>query len=136
MSLNILHELPDPDTYNALRLSGGLSGYSIEAARLGLPRSLFCVLLELDGEIIGMGRLTGDGALVVQIVDIVVKPQHHGKGYGRVIMEELKSYIELNVPDTAYVNLLADVPANKLYEKFGFRETGPRTIGMAYKKGA
>ena len=36
----------------------------------------------------------------------------------------------------AYVNLLADVPANRIYEKFGFRETAPKTVGMAKRNGA
>jgi hypothetical protein len=25
------------------------------------------------------------------------------------------------------------VPANRLYEKFGFKETAPRSLGMAYR---
>lgn len=135
MQPHIVERLPDPQTYIDLRRSGGLSGYSLEAAKAGLPKSLYCIVLELDGQDIGMGRIVGDGALAVHIVDIVVRPEHHGKGYGRMIMQALSDYIAANVPDTAYVNLLADVPANRLYEKFGFRETAPHTIGMAYKKG-
>lgn len=130
----VLHQLPDPDTFLALRKAGGLSSFSREAAVKGLPNSLFSVLLEEDGKIIGMGRVLGDGALVIHIVDIVVRPEHQGKGYGRLIMQEIANFIENNVPDTAYVNLLADVPADKLYAKFGFEPTGPATIGMAYKK--
>ncbi|MBS8261612.1 N-acetyltransferase [Roseibium polysiphoniae] len=136
MAPKIVERLPDPQTYLDLRAAGGLSSYSLEAARTGLPKSLHCVVLELGGEDIGMGRIVGDGALSVQIVDIVVRPEYHGKGYGRLIVQALSDYIASNIPDTAYVNLLADVPANRLYEKFGFRETAPATIGMAYKKGS
>jgi GNAT superfamily N-acetyltransferase len=135
VSPKVVYRLPDPATYVALRTACGLSAYSLEAAEAGLPKSLFCVLLEVDGKPVGMGRLVGDGALAVQIVDILVLPGHQGKGYGRLIVQEVTDYISANVPDTAYVNLLADVPANRLYEKFGFRETAPQTIGMAYKKG-
>lgn len=135
MMPQVVHRLPDPATYVALRKACGLSAYSQEAAAAGLPRSLFCLLLEADGEPIGMGRIVGDGALVIHVVDIMVLPEHQGKGYGRMIMQEVSDYILANVPDTAYVNLLADVPANKLYEQFGFAETAPQTIGMAYKKG-
>ncbi|MEP2703731.1 MAG: GNAT family N-acetyltransferase [Roseibium sp.] len=131
----ILHRLPDSETYLDLRKSGGLSAYSLEAANAGLPNSLFGVLLEVDGRAIGMGRIVGDGALSVQIVDIVVRPEFRGLGYGRLIMRELSDFVARSVPDTAFVNLLADVPANKLYEKYGFRETAPETIGMAFKKG-
>lgn len=131
----IHHRLPDAETFLFLRRAGGLSGYTPEAAARGLPNSLFSVLLEEDGKIIGMGRVVGDGALVIHIVDIVVVPEYQGKGYGRLIIEEIMNFIDRTVPDTAYVNLLADVPADKLYAKFGFEETGPKTIGMAIKKG-
>ncbi|WP_417667942.1 GNAT family N-acetyltransferase [Roseibium sp.] len=135
MAVEIFERLPDPQTYLDLRQAGALGPYSLEAAKAGLPKSLHCVVLEMDGQDIGMGRIVGDGALVVHIADIVVRPEHHGKGYGRLIMQALSDWIARNVPDTAYVNLLADVPADRLYEKFGFRETAPKTIGMAFKKG-
>lgn len=135
MTPQVVYRLPDPATYVALRKACGLSAYSLEAATAGLPRSSFCVLLEVDGKPIGMGRIVGDRALAIHIVDIMVLPEHQGKGYGRSIMQEVSDYISANVPDTAYVNLLADVPANRLYEQFGFAETAPQTIGMAYKKG-
>ncbi|MFN7125708.1 MAG: GNAT family N-acetyltransferase, partial [Allorhizobium sp.] len=35
------------------------------------------------------------------------------------------------LPKSAYVSLIADVPANRLYSQFGFDETAPRSVGMA-----
>jgi hypothetical protein len=46
-------------------------------------------------------------------------------------MTELTRYIADNLPRSAYVSLIADVPANRLYEQFGFVETAPRSVGMA-----
>ena len=34
-------------------------------------------------------------------------------------------HIETELPASAYVSLIADVPANRLYEQFGFKETAP-----------
>ncbi len=133
MPLTVHHKVPSVQTYLGLRKAGGMGSYSEEAARIGLANSMFSVVLELDGEPIGMGRLVGDGGCFVQVTDIVVDPEHHGKGHGRQIMDELIAYLKANVPETAYISLLADVPANRLYEKYGFRETAPATVGMAMR---
>ncbi|MNU94152.1 hypothetical protein D3C71_841070 [compost metagenome] len=47
-------------------------------------------------------------------------------------MTAIMEYVNTMLPKTAYVSLIADVPANKLYEQFGFRETAPRSVGMSY----
>jgi hypothetical protein len=41
--------------------------------------------------------------------------------------------IRRNSPPGAYVNLLADAPGRRLYERHGFRETAPTSIGMAMR---
>ena len=46
-------------------------------------------------------------------------------------MKELMEFVTSHLPVSAYVSLIADVPANRLYEKFGFVETAPRSVGMA-----
>jgi ribosomal protein S18 acetylase RimI-like enzyme len=127
----IRHEPPDPVTYLTLRKAGGLSPFSEEAARRGLAGTLFGVSLLHDGAVIGMGRVVGDGGCFYQIVDIVVVPAHQGRGLGKMIMSALMEYLRSHAPKSAYVSLIADVPANALYEKFGFRETAPRSLGMA-----
>ncbi|MGE1080630.1 GNAT family N-acetyltransferase, partial [Bacillus subtilis] len=75
----------------------------------------------------------GDGGCFFQVVDIAVKPEHQGRGLGKAIMNALMEHVKSEFPASAYVSLIADVPANKLYEKFGFKETAPRSLGMAYR---
>lgn len=132
----VRHKVPTVETYLSLRKAGGMGSYSEESAAAGLPHSLFSVVVEIDGKTVGMGRLVGDGGLFVQVTDIVVLPEHQGKGLAKRIMSELMNWITENLPTGAYVNLLADVPANKLYEKYGFKETAPKTIGMAKRSEA
>jgi ribosomal protein S18 acetylase RimI-like enzyme len=82
-----------------------------------------------------MGRLIGDGGCFFQIVDIAVDPRHQGKGLGKAIMSRLMAYVTEALPSSAYVSLIADVPANRLYEQYGFKETAPASLGMAYRVG-
>lgn len=132
-NFSILHEAPDPQEYIGLRLEGGISGKSKEAATIGLKNSLFAVSIYDQGVLIGMGRIIGDGGAFFQVVDIVVKPNYQGKGLGKAVMRELMDYLDNHTYSGSYVSLIADDPANKLYEQFGFRYTYPASHGM-YRK--
>lgn len=136
MSLDLAHlkvtnATPSVKEYLKLRREGGLSPFSEEAAQIGLKGTLFAVTLRLEDEAVGMGRIIGDGGCFFQIVDIAVDPRLRGKGLGKQIMENLIDYADMYLPDTAFLSLLADVPADKLYSKFGFAETAPISLGMS-----
>lgn len=131
MTISVIAKTPDPDTYLNLRAAGGLSPYEREAAEIGLKNSLYSVMLFDAAKPVGMGRLVGDRGLFVQVTDIVVHPDYQGRGLGQKIMAALVKHIETELPPSIYVSLIADVPANRLYEKFGFRETAPASLGMA-----
>ncbi|UZD14843.1 GNAT family N-acetyltransferase [Virgibacillus natechei] len=116
--------------YNDLRLEGGISGKSQETATIGLKNSLFAVCIYDKNTLIGMGRVIGDGEAFFQVVDIVVKPSYQGKGLGKMVMKEIMNYLDQNTYPGSYVSLIADDPANKLYEQFEFRYTYPGSHGM------
>lgn len=123
--------IPAIATYQLLRVAAGLSAKSTEAAAKGLPNSLFAVQVLLGDEVVGMGRIIGDGGCFFQVVDIAVLPAHQGKGLGKRIMREITQFIETDVPPSAYVSLIADGQAQDLYAQFGFRHTAPASVGMA-----
>ncbi len=127
----LLNETPTIETYLNLRAVCGLSAFSEGAADIGLKGSHYAVVLKHDERTVGMGRIVGDGGCFFQIVDICVLPEHQKMGLGKVIMGALVAHLEHHAPARAYVSLLADVPADKLYEQFGFQPTGPKSIGMA-----
>lgn len=123
-------ELPAVETYLRLRPAAGLSAMPPEAAALGLPNTWHAVQVRHGGEPVGMGRVIGDGGCFFQVVDICVLPEHQGRGLGKRIMAELIGELERRAPVGAYVSLIADGDARHLYEKFGFRETAPASVGM------
>ena len=92
-TITVNEEIPGPDEFIALRAAAGLSPRTPEAARLGLPRSLFAVCVRREAELIGMGRIVGDGGCSFQIVDIAVHPDYQRQGLGTRIMEALMHYI-------------------------------------------
>lgn len=64
------------------------------------------------------------------MTDIAIEPAHQGRGLAKWIMQALADFIA-RLPKSAYVSLIADVPANRLCAQFGFEETAPRSVGMA-----
>lgn len=120
--------------YQNLRVDSGLSKKTDKASKIGLKNSIYSIMIEFKGTIIGMGRIIGDGGCFCQIVDICVHPKHQGKGLGKIIMKNLTSFINDNLPESCYVSLIADGNASFLYEKFGFKDTLPKSKGMYLKR--
>ncbi|KAL9130560.1 MAG: hypothetical protein Q9217_001273 [Psora testacea] len=140
MSYGVLHATPAPETYMHLR-SKTLSPKTLTASKIGLANSLFSVqILVPDAtipsskdeyprqqDVVGMGRVTGDGGCFFEVVDICVLPEHQGKGLGKKIMTEIKQWLDENVPQTGFVSLFADGQAKDLYAQYGFK---PYQLGI------
>ncbi|MDE1207156.1 GNAT family N-acetyltransferase [Tenacibaculum larymnensis] len=122
------------DIYQKLRIDCGLSSKTDKASRIGLKNSIHSMMIEFENEIIGMGRIIGDGGCFCQIVDICILPKHQGQGLGKIIMRNLTEFINDELPESCYVSLIADGNASFLYEKFGFKNTMPESKGMFLKK--
>jgi GNAT superfamily N-acetyltransferase len=121
---------PTPAEYCALRHAAGLSAMDESAAALGLPASWCAVSLRVGGELVAMGRIVGDGALFLQVVDVAVRPDWQRRGLGRRVMAALMDQARRRAPKGVVVTLLADGEACRLYGQFGFRLSAPRSQGM------
>jgi len=126
----LVFETPAAAEYCALRRAAGLSAMDEGAAAVGLPASWCAVCLRDGDTLVGMGRMVGDGALFLQVVDIAVRPQWQRRGLGRRIMGALMDEARRRAPTGVIVTLLADGEACRLYEQFGFRLSAPRSQGM------
>lgn len=129
-------DIPEVEEYLALRQTCGLSARGREASKTGLSNSIYSVIIRRssDQKLVGMGRIIGDGGTVYQIVDIAVHPKEQGKGLAKNLMNLLMTYIRNEIDPQAYVNLIADRPADDLYKQFGFVETAPESLGMYLKR--
>lgn len=123
--------MPPVEDYRRLRAVSGLTPRSREASEAGLPRSCHGVHVVREGAVVGMGRVVGDGALVFTVCDVAVDPAHQGRGLGHAIMCALVGHLREAVPAEAYVSLVADGEAHRLYARFGFEPVTPASIGMA-----
>ncbi|MBB2942493.1 GNAT superfamily N-acetyltransferase [Actinoplanes lutulentus] len=128
---------PSIDEYLILRTESGLTPPSREQATAGLNGSWAAVHVRHDesGDAVGMGRVLGDGGWYFHVIDMAVLPGHQRKGLGDAVLTALLERIRRDAPPGAYVNLLGDPPGRRLYERHGFAETAPHSIGMALRLG-
>lgn len=128
---DLSYAVPPLDDYLRLRPLAGLSPHERASAEVGLANSCVAVTVHREGAVIGMGRVIGDGGLNFQVVDIAVDPAFHGRGLGKAIMRALMDRLAEIVPGRAYVSLIADGEAHRLYAQYGFKPVQPASQGMA-----
>ena len=117
----IIERAPAVEEYRALCTAVGWAPeLNFEAAAKALENSLYAVVVVWEDKTIGMGRIIGDGAVYLSLEDIVVFPEHQGKGVGAMIVERLMSYLNENAPDRAVVSLRAVRGTVPFYARFGF----------------
>lgn len=72
------------EDYCMLRESAGWANFSKTQTEKALRNSLYTVIATNDKQVVGMGRLIGDG-MYYTIVDIVVQPAYQKKGIASTI---------------------------------------------------
>ena len=124
-------ETPGSEEYRRLRTTAGLTARSRTAAEAGLPNTVAGAVVRTDdGVAVAMARAVGDG-LNYEVVDVAVDPEHQGRGLGKQVMAALMDQLRAIAPAEAYVSLIADGEAHRLYAQYGFEPTAPASIGMA-----
>lgn len=101
-----------------------------EAIGRALASSLFSVVAEDDGLLVGLGRVVGDGGLYFYVQDVMVHPSFQGKGLGTQLMQRVMGYIGAEAPPGAFVGLMASQGLGSFYASFGFHPREPDAPGM------
>lgn len=112
----------DVNTYLNLRKAVDWKPFTEEQAKKAIEGSILTVVAYDEDRPVGMGRIVGDGAVICYIQDLIVIPEHQGKGVGQKIMESLIDYVEeLRLPDTQIMlDLMCAVGREDFYKKYGF----------------
>ena len=129
----VLDGPPTIPDYLTLRRDSGMHPKTEEQAEAGIHGAWAAVHVrhEETGATVGMGRVIGDGGWYFHVIDMAVLPPHQGRGIGSAVLGALLDRIRRDAPPGAYVSLMADGPGRPLYERHGFADPAPRTIGMS-----
>ena len=91
-------------------------------AEKSLKNSLYTIAAMQDNQIVGMGRLIGDG-MYYMMVDIVVHPNYQKQGIGNKIVSMIIEYVNAETPigGRSSLQLVAEKGKESFYEKKGFK---------------
>ena len=94
----------------------------MDHAKKALQNGIINVSAIYNGELVGMGRLIGDGAMYWYLQEIIVLPQFQGKGVGTMIVNHLIDYAKANSISGEFTTIGGVSAKGKepFYEKMGF----------------
>ncbi len=115
-----------------LRKKVGWNPISRKQSELSIKNCLFHVkAVDDDGNVVGMGRIVGDGAVISYIQDLIVIPEVQKQGVGSMIIERLIQYVEsIREKDTTMMLCLMCAKGREnFYIKHGFVPRPTETLG-------
>ena len=129
----IIERSPTVEEFLALREAVGWGDADPKATARGLSGALHSVCV-LDGDrVVGCGRVIGDGGLAFYLQDIIVHPDHQGRGLGERITQRLMEHVLSAARRGSFVGLMAAEGVGEFYEKFGFARRPADAPGMGMK---
>jgi ribosomal protein S18 acetylase RimI-like enzyme len=128
----LVERSPTAEEYQKLREAVGWGNVDFEATEVGLHNSLFsvCIIYNYKNNVIGCGRLIGDGGIYFYIQDVIVLPEFQGKGIGKRIMASIMDYLKACAPPNVFVGLMAAKGVSRFYERYDFMERPADAPGM------
>ena len=122
LKVELVENILIPEDFVRLRNATGFADIPIEHAKRALEGGLVNVSALYDGELVGMGRLVGDGAMYWYLQEIIVLPEYQKQGIGTQIVNHLVDYAVKN-SSTGKFTSIGGVSARgkeSFYEKLGF----------------
>ena len=122
MNIEYLENTLTAETLASFRNQAGWGSASVAQTQKALQNTLYSVTASNEGQVVGIGRLVGDGALIWYIQDLIVLPDYQGKGIGSALVQKMRHYVENSSVEntTTTIGLMAAKGKEPFYEKLGF----------------
>lgn len=120
--ISLVDNILQAEDFVRLRIEAGFAEVPVEHARKALQNGLINVSAIYQGELVGMGRLVGDGAMYWYLQEIIILPQFQRKGIGTMIVNHLVDYAKANSVTGKFTTIGGVSAKGKepFYEKLGF----------------
>lgn len=133
--MEFTHKIPTVEAYNQLRVNAGMNSTKPHSeVKKALDGTLFLVSVYKDDELIGLGRIVGDGGVAFIVCDIMVDKRFQRRGIANKMMQIIDQWFDENTHESSFITLLAKVPADRLYRKYHFDYIGEDRVGMIREK--
>ncbi|CAN5846703.1 hypothetical protein BH20ACI4_BH20ACI4_07380 [soil metagenome] len=87
-------------------------------------------VIEADGTAVGR-LITGDNSNELRLIDVAVLPESRGLGIGSFVMNKLQTEARKTGKPVTLQVLKTNIPAIRLYEKFGFETISEDELYLA-----
>lgn len=111
---------PTVGEFIALRKKVGWGTVNKNLVEKSLESSLFHVVIRHREQLIGMGRVVGDGAMYFYVQDVVVDPGFQGLGIGALVMDNIEIYLSEVAKQGATIGLLSAQGKEAFYTRYGY----------------
>ncbi len=120
LKLSLEDKIEKDEVIELYRANGWSSADQPDKLMPALKNSDSLITARISGQLVGIGNAISDGSLVVYYPHMLVHPDHHGKGIGRLMMELMqKKYSSFHQQ-----MLTADGKAIGFYKTLGFERAG------------
>ena len=129
--MKILEGAPRHAAYRALYSSTGWDAerpVSDDALRAAIEHSWLWLRALEDGDLVGVGRVVSEGSMYAFVVDLIVAPEHRGRGIGSALLQRVNQ--RCREAGMRRVWLFAAEGRAGFYQRHGYRARGPGEPGM------
>ena len=130
MAVEIVARKPTPAEYESVVASVGFRSHDHAAVDVALANTPYCVCAVDGNEVIGLGRIIGDGAISFLLTNVMVRPAHQRRGIGSRIVRALCDLVEALPYHNVVVEVVPLPGLQSFYEWLGFRASRTATPGM------
>jgi GNAT superfamily N-acetyltransferase len=128
--VQIVERRPTVTEFVQLTAAVGWKPRDEKAVARALDGSLYAVRAELDGVVVGMGRVIGDGGLHYYLTDVAVHPAHQRRGVGSLIVQSLTRVVEAVPFKNTWIGVFAVEGTVEFYARYGYRAQAPSGPAM------
>lgn len=128
-SFGITLASPTVAEFSILRSKVGWGEVDVEMAQRSLANSLFHVTIRDKGNLIGMGRVVGDGFMYFYIQDVIVEPSYQGQGIGHILMTKIENYLSNAANKGSTIGLLAAKGKESFYTRYDYMQRPNDALG-------
>lgn len=131
MQVEFIARVPTVAEYLALRASVAWHPLAETPVRTALRNSLYAVTAVHGAEVVGCGRITGDGGVYFYVQDVITQPRYQRQGVATGVMRHLMAYVSATAARGAFIGLMAAPGLERFYNRFGFTRFPDDSPGMA-----
>jgi len=114
----ITHEVSPEELLVLFKSAWWTASRDLDGVTAMLERSDVVFALRVEGRLAGFARVLTDGVYLAMVLDVVVAPEHRGRGFGAALMDAIVNYPM--VSGARSVELVCQPELMPFYRRWGF----------------